>query len=208
MPLLVLLHGYGSNEDDLFGLAPYIDPRFAIVSARAPQVLGYGNYAWFPIEFDRDGVRVRQEDVRSAVATVVDFVSQAMAAYDAEPASTILAGFSQGATMAGAALLRQPGLADGGVLMSGFVTAEMAIGEVATSADGLRGKPVLITHGLLDPVVPITSGRASRDLFHALGADVSYREYSMAHEISEACLEDVDAWLTDRVAPPIAPTPD
>lgn len=205
-PLLILLHGYGSNEDDLFGLAPYLDPRFAVISARAPLVLGTGSYAWFPLEFDAAGVRVRPADVRTAVAGVAAFVREAVAAYGSNPSAAVVAGFSQGATMAGAALMREPGLAAGGVLMSGFVSAEMVEGGVAAAESRLRDKSVLITHGQLDAVVPVAAGRAGRNLFEALGADVAYREYSMGHEISEACLEDVDEWLIDRLARGSAPT--
>nr|MBA2732595.1 phospholipase [Acidobacteriota bacterium] len=50
-PLLLLLHGIGSNEEDLLGLAPYVDERFLVVSARAPIVMGPASYGWFNIEF-------------------------------------------------------------------------------------------------------------------------------------------------------------
>ena len=54
-PLLLLLHGVGSNEDDLFGLAPYLDERFLIISVRAPNTLGPGSYAWFDVDFTPQG---------------------------------------------------------------------------------------------------------------------------------------------------------
>ena len=55
-PLLLLLHGIGSNEADLFGLAPYLDARFQVVSARAPIVMGPGAYGWFNIEITSQGM--------------------------------------------------------------------------------------------------------------------------------------------------------
>jgi phospholipase/carboxylesterase len=187
---LVLLHGYGSNEDDLLGLAPYLDPRFSIVSARAPETLDQGGFAWFPVEWTTEGVRARPGDAVAALDALVEFVAQAASAYAAAPQTTYLLGFSQGATMSAGVLLRRPELIAGAVLMSGLAPSEMATPGVA-----LAGKPVLITHGLLDDVVPVRMGRAASNLLQSLGAAVEHHEYPMAHQISEACLEDVDRWL-------------
>lgn len=193
-PLLILLHGFGSNEDDLLGLAPYLDPRINFVSARAPQALGQGGYAWFPIEWTERGVRAKPEDAVAALDALVEFVGQAADAYAATPQTTYLLGFSQGATMSAGVTLRRPDLVAGAVLMSGLAPAEMAGPGAA-----LAGKPVLITHGVLDEVVPVQMGRDARDLLQSLGASVEYHEYPMAHQISEDCLEDVDNWLGERL---------
>jgi phospholipase/carboxylesterase len=193
-PLLILLHGYGSNEDDLLGLAPYLDPRFNIVSARAPDTLGPGSYAWFPVEWTAEGVKANPAHAQAAIDPLLTFVREAMTTYDAQPAHTLLLGFSQGATMSAGALLRKPDLVAGAVLMSGLAPAELA-----TTDSALAGKPMLITHGVLDDVVPVRMSRVARDLLQSLGASVEYREYPMAHQISEACLEDVDRWLEARL---------
>ncbi|BCX03975.1 MAG: phospholipase [Candidatus Roseilinea sp.] len=194
-PLLILLHGYGSNEDDLMGLAPYLDPRFSVVSVRAPLVLGTDSYAWFPIVWDERGISVEPAEVVAAIQPAVAFVEQAPLAYGALPGRTLLLGFSQGATMSAGVLLRRPDLVAGAVLMSGFATAELVAPGVT-----LSGKPVLITHGWFDDVVPVQMGRATRDLFESLGASVTYHEYPMGHQISEACLEDADRWMTEWLA--------
>ncbi len=191
-PLLILLHGYGSNEDDLMGLAPYLDPRFTLVSARAPQTLDAGSYAWFPIVWDDHGLFVEPAEVVAAIQLAVDFVARAIVAYGAVPERTLLMGFSQGATVSAGVLLRRPELVAGAMLMSGFAPAELIVPGVA-----LQGKPLLITHGLFDDIVPVRMGRTTRDLFASLGAVVTYREYPMGHQIGEACLEDADRWMAD-----------
>jgi len=189
-PLLILLHGYGSNEDDLMGLAPYLDPCFDLLSARAPHTLEMGGYAWFPIVWNAEGLFVRPADVLAAIPLAADFVAEAIAACHAVPERTLLLGFSQGATMSAGILLHRPDLAAGAILMSGFTPAELA-------RPGLRlaGKRLLITHGLFDDVVPVELGRMTRDLFESLGASVTYREYPMGHQINDASLEDADRWL-------------
>ncbi len=53
-PLLLLLHGYGSNEEDLFSFASELPEDYYVVSARAPYDMMYGSYAWYAINFDAD----------------------------------------------------------------------------------------------------------------------------------------------------------
>jgi phospholipase/carboxylesterase len=191
-PLLILFHGYGSNEDDLMGLSSYLDPRFNIVSARAPLALSIGGFAWFSLIWDEHGLFVRPDDILSAVEPAAQFVAEAIDAYSGAPERTLLFGFSQGATMGAAVLMHRPALIAGAALMSGFVPD-----AVVPPGVKLNSKRVLIAHGALDQVVPVSQGRAARDLFTALGAAVTYHEYPIAHQIDEAALEDVDHWLSE-----------
>ena len=73
-PLLLLLHGVGSNEEDLFALAPYLDARFLVVSARAPVALDYGGYGWFRIEFTPSGMVADEEQARKSLRLLPGFV--------------------------------------------------------------------------------------------------------------------------------------
>src|SRR4051794_33373186 len=98
-PLLILLHGVGSNEHDLFGLAPYLDPRFLIVSARAPYVMMPGMYAWFEIGWVGTEIVVDPQQAEASRKLIGEFVQEAAAAYGADPGRVYLLGFSQGAIM-------------------------------------------------------------------------------------------------------------
>ncbi len=113
----MLLHGVGSNEDDLYSLAPYIDPRFSILSARAPLPYGNGGFAWFDVQFTPDGILFDESQAERSHGLLVTFIDEAKAAYAAS--QVFLVGFSQGAIMSAGVLLRQPALIDGAVLMSG-----------------------------------------------------------------------------------------
>ncbi len=98
-PLLVLLHGYGSNEEDLMGLAPYLDPRFLMVSARAPQALDLGGFAWFPVEFTPFGLALDQAQARAACTRLEAWLEGWRAAPQVDPEQIFLLGFSQGASI-------------------------------------------------------------------------------------------------------------
>jgi phospholipase/carboxylesterase len=191
-PMLILLHGVGSNEDDLFGLAPYLDPRFSIVSARAPLPHSFGGYAWFDVQFTPDGILFDEAQAEQSSRLLLKFIDDVRAAY--VPAQVFLVGFSQGAIMSAGVLLRSPAAISGAVLMSGRVPE---VSEVA-DGDALRGKPVLMTHGTYDEVLPVEFGREGNARLAGLGLDVAYREFPMGHQVSEESLEAVDEWLAIR----------
>lgn len=196
-PLLLLLHGVGSNEEDLFGLAPYLDGRFLVVSARAPVALDYGGYGWFRIDFTPRGMAADIEQAKRSLGMLPGFIDGLVDTYEADPRRVYLAGFSQGAMMSLALLLTRPEKVAGVVAMSGRLPRQVL--EREPDREALAGKPVLVTHGLYDPMLPVESGREARDYLKALPVELTYREYPMAHEVSAESLRDVTGWLSEAL---------
>ena len=196
-PLLLLLHGIGSNEDDLFSLAPYLDERFLIVSARAPLVIGPGAYAWFNIEFTARGLIADIAQAEQSRRLLVQFIEQLIEAYRADARSVYLMGFSQGAMMSLGVALTRPDKVAGVVAMSGRLPSEV-ITEMP-GREALRGMPILITHGIYDPLLPVEQGRAAREILEKLPVTLTYREYEMGHEVSLESLRDTSAWLSSTL---------
>src|SRR5215204_1098945 len=193
-PLLLLLHGLGGNEEDLFGLAPYLGGRFLVVSARAPVALEYGGYGWFRIDFTPRGTVADVEQARRSLGMLPGFIDGLVEAYGADSRRVYLAGFSQGSMMSLALLFARPEKVAGVVAMSGRLPRQEL--EQTPDPSTLAGKPVLVTHGLHDTVLPVEQGRAARDYLRELPVELTYREYPMGHEVSAESLRDVTAWLT------------
>lgn len=196
-PLLLLLHGIGSNEADLFGLAPYLDGRFFVVSARAPVVMGAGAFGWFNIEFTPSGPVADAAQARASLSLAANFIDELTDAYALDSRRVYLLGFSQGAMMSLGLTLALPSDVAGVVAMSGRLPSRDL--QPPDTQGALAGLPVLVTHGLYDPVLPISNGRDIRDRMNAAGAALTYREYPMGHEVSAECLQDVARWLTDTL---------
>ena len=197
IPLLLLLHGVGSNEEDLFALAPEIDGRFLIISARAPNQIGPGAHAWFRVEFTASGP---QHDPRMAAESrglLVKFLDEVAEEYAVDPGRSYLMGFSQGAIMSLYVALTQPKRVAGVVAMSGRVLPEAAA-ETAPAAD-FTGLPILYVHGTEDTVLPIQYGRAARDVLSKLPLDLTYQEFDMPHTVSRESFALVKQWLTARL---------
>lgn len=193
-PLLVLLHGVGSNEYDLFELASYLDPRLVIVSARGPRTHAQsGGAAWYPVTFTPEGPLADESVAGESRDRIVRFLGEAADAYGADPARIWIGGFSQGAIMSLYTLLTRPEAVAGAVLMSGRL---LPAGWAERAPDNaLRGKLVFAAHGLYDNVLPITQGREIRDRLSTLPLELTYREYPMVHTISQESLSDAVTWL-------------
>src|SRR6187402_931023 len=108
-PLLLLLHGYGSNEADLFSFATELQNEYYIISARAPYDLQYGSYAWYAINFDADENKFSDhEQARKSRDLIADFIDTITAKYDIDASAVTLIGFSQGSILSYAIALSYP----------------------------------------------------------------------------------------------------
>lgn len=189
-PVLLLLHGYGSNEEDLVGLAPHLDPNLISVSARAPHELPFGGFAWFNIEWGEEGIRFDYDQAWSAVRQIDALVNEIKRDYS--PSGIVIAGFSQGAAMALALGLSRPDAFVGVAVLSGLCGEEL----MPSDRESVRGLPVFMSHGCQDEVISIEQVRAAKPLLEACPVDLTYREYeTMGHAIDGDCLADLKAWM-------------
>ncbi len=188
--LLVLMHGIGSNEQDLAGLAPIIDPdgAFVVVCPRAPYAYGPG-FAWFRMEAP-DTARLTMSSSLDAVDEVIE---SALAENDLKREEMVVGGFSMGGAMSLAYTFRpaeKPRPA-GVLVMSGFLPME--------AADGLdfsgTPSPVLMQHGTHDPMVPIDRARQTAKVLQEHNVPLVFREYPMQHNVTPESARDAMDWL-------------
>lgn len=192
-PALLLLHGYGSNMQDLMGLTPYLDPRLHILSAQGPLEMMAGMHAWYAIQMLPDGEFLIDEEQAAKSLELVDrFLDEIVDAYDLDPARLILGGFSQGAITSIAQFLRTPDRIAGLLVMSGRWPE--GLDGVADPA-AFQDRPVIAVHGTHDPVIPIRFGRQIRAHFEAMPVALTYEEYPMGHMVSAESLARIRGWL-------------
>ena len=188
---LVLLHGRGADERDLFPLVDALDPdrRLHGYTPRAPLSLPPGGAHWYAVP------RVGYPDP----ATFAEGFGALVEWFDALPFPAeriVLGGFSQGAVMSYALGLGKGRPRTAALLaMSGFIPT---VDGWAPRDDGLSGFPVAIAHGSLDPVISVEFARDARDRLEAAGAEVLYRESQMPHTIDPRVVPDLQAWVRER----------
>jgi phospholipase/carboxylesterase len=201
-PLLLLLHGVGSNEGSMAALAGGFDPRFLVLSARSPLVFGPRSFGWFHVTFTPDGPVIDRDEAAAGWAHLARFIDEAVDAYGVDPARVYVAGFSQGAIMALAALLTAPERIAGVAAMSGRLLPEV-LPHVAPAA-ALRDKPVLLVHGVHDEKLGIHFARSARETLARLPVALTYRELPMGHTITNESLAEVSAWLSMQLSAQLA----
>ena len=162
-PLLLLLHGYGSNENDLFAFAEYLHPTFLVVSLRAPYALPMMGYAWYSIHFDAE--QGKWSDDKEAIKSrelVLQFLDELMEIHPYEKSQVHLLGFSQGAILSYALGLTNPKRFVSVIALSGYLN------ENITQFPQPKDAPLLYAaHGTLDEVVPFDWGHAkTKRLFY------------------------------------------
>ena len=194
-PTLILLHGRGSDENDLLGLASHLDERLLIISARAPYPFqeSYGGYTWY--EMIEIGIPQAQT-FKNSLDLLKRFLGEVISAYSADPSCLYLMGFSMGAVMSYAIALNEPDLVSGIIAHSGYIAD---VEGVDFNSDKLEGLDFFIAHGTHDGVIPVDFSQGARDFLEGTQAKVVYREYPMDHQISEESLRDVVAWLRDKL---------
>jgi phospholipase/carboxylesterase len=196
--LLVLMHGVGSNEADLFGLAPYVPANFHVLSLRAPYVMGPSAYGWFAFTVDAQGERTINEAQEAASRQVVAQTLEAAARQlGVPPERVVVGGFSQGGIMALSLLLTRPALLRAAMVMHSRLLPQVLPQVVA--AGELKGKQLWLSHGTRDNVIPLAAAHVIRDLAETLPITLAYAEYPSAHEIIEEELTQAMGWL-ERLA--------
>ena len=196
-PVLVMLHGIGSHEGDLLQLAPYLDPRLAVISLRAPLPWGAGGFAWFEMAWTPEGLVGDPEQARRSRELLSHFLDQGIPSLGLDPAQVYLLGFSQGAIMSLYLALTQPEKLAGVVAMSGRLSPEILAEAVEPAR--LQHLSILVVHGTADAVLPVAFGRQIRDYFASLPLSFTYREYAMGHEVSPESLRDIQGWLQSQL---------
>jgi phospholipase/carboxylesterase len=192
-PLLIMLHGRGADEEDLPGLAGLLGGRFLVVSPRAPLPFPYGGFTWY--EHDEIGTPETNTFIGS-YEKLLAFVEEVKRGYPVDPARTFLFGFSMGSVMSFALSLTHPELFAGVVANSGYIPEGTPL---QFRWNDLAHTAFFIGHGTADPVIPIQLARRARDLFAHSTVPFVYREYPVEHQISDAGIADVAAWLRDHL---------
>lgn len=191
-PVLVLLHGYGSHEGDLFGLLPYLPAEFVVASVRAPLSPPFPapGWSWFPIE----GLAARS--AASATAAATAFLAWLGQAVDAETPVGLL-GFSQGGAISLQSLRLEPERISFVVNLAGFIADGELPGDAALAE--IR-PPVFWGRGARDEVIPAERVAQTVEWLPRL-VELSGRVYPhLAHSVSEEELADVRAFLDRRLA--------
>lgn len=193
-PLLLLLHGYGSNEEDLFSFAGELPGEYYVVSARAPyQLPPYGN-AWYAINFDA-GMNKFTDNAQAIESrdSVIKFIDELAQHYPIDKNDVTLIGFSQGCILSLATALSYPSKIRRVVGLSGYLNTEIMVDGY--QKNDFSNLSCFVSHGTQDQVIPVEWARKAKPVLDSLGISNVYKEYPVGHGVAPQNFYDILEWL-------------
>ena len=197
-PLLIMLHGYGSNEEDLFSFAEELPDELFIISLRAPYPMPpYGN-AWYAIHWDNNDGKF-SDDVQAVASRekIATFIDEALETYPVDPENVTLLGFSQGCILSFAVALSYPEKIKNIIGLSGYINTGI-IKEGFQKRDFSK-LSVYSSHGSSDQVIPVTWARNTKPFLDSLKIENSYSEFPVGHGVAPQNFFELKKWLEERL---------
>ncbi len=182
-PLLILLHGYGSNEQDLFSFVPTLPKDWLIVSFRAP-LSAYDGFSWYDIDLMNEENRIDIPHAKEALQKIVENIMKVSNHYGLTDNETHLAGFSQGGILSYALALDHPELFSKVACMSCY-PEEKLLENIVKDKKKLERLRFFISHGIDDAVIPLDWGKKGAELLYDLSCYFSFREYMSGHGVNQ-----------------------
>ena len=192
-PSLFLLHGFGSNMDDLFALNQFFPDDWTIISLQAPISTGFGGWAWAEIDFNNLKELPKPEQRYSSREMVISSINTCINKLKLDATKVHLVGFSQGAAFTLYCGLTYPKMFNGLAALCGFFDYKKVLDEIDT--DEIENLNIFVSNGIIDEVIPIHLGRTTERDLKKLGVKPVYKEYNMGHTISNDCLNDLLKWI-------------
>lgn len=197
-PLLIMLHGYGSDENDLFSFASDLPDDLFIISVRAPYVMQpYGN-AWYTINFDAEkGKWSDDKQAKQSRDLIADFIDEAISEYPVSKDNVTLLGFSQGTILSYAVALTYPEKIKNVIALSGYINK--AILPENLNENEYSHLDFYCSHGSVDQVIPVQWARQNAPFLKQLNIKHVYSEFPVGHGVAPQNFYELKAWLTDRI---------
>jgi phospholipase/carboxylesterase len=198
-PVIIMLHGYGSNESDLFDLSTMLDERYIVFSLRAPLAAKDQGFCWYSLEFlPNQQFKHNYTETIESRKKIMSFISNACKAYGIDSTQVFLMGFSQGAIMAYDIAVSNPKKIKGVMALSGLMLTETA--ALKTDALKLAEVKFYIAHGYSDNVIKIAEAEKANEYLKLKKVkDLLYINYEMPHSICGNELNDIKKWFVNTL---------
>lgn len=182
-PVLFMLHGYGSNEEDLFSFRETLPKDWLIVSFRAPRNTPFEGYSWYDIDFNNPDKFIDTTQAHESLNAILNSISFIKEKYGLQGNDNHLCGFSQGGVLSYALSLKNPQLFQKVACLSCY--PEEKILNFPKDKKKLEHLRFFVSHGTDDAVIPLEWGRKAADLLYDLGCYFTFREYMSGHGVNQ-----------------------
>ena len=193
-PLIILIHGYGSNEMDLFSLIDYFPKKAYIISVRGPIELFNNSYAWYNIYVDAKNKFYDYEGAKQIRDELFKFIDDIIKYPNIDSNNVTLIGFSQGAILSHAISYSFTGKIKNIIALSGVID------EKIMKRTHLKPKTnIYISHGTNDNLIDYQISQESLNFYKSKNIDFTFESYDQGHGINEKNLKSLVKWLNEKI---------
>ena len=192
-PCIILLHGYGSNAEDLFSFANYLPKQLNVISLEAPLNTPFGGKAWYSIHFDAAQDKWSDiEEAKKSLASITQQLEYFIDKYDLNPKDISLMGFSQGAILSWSLLLDHPKRFRRAICMSGYINTQL----LEKPLDEYQNVLAYASHGTNDPTVPYQWAESGITKLKINNPEIVFNSYRDGHNVSPENFKGLLEWIS------------
>lgn len=192
-PLIVLIHGYGSNENDLFSFNGFFDENLNIVAYRATKELYQNMYAWYDIYFENNVKSFDEKKAFQSAKLINEEIKLFCNEYNCDENRVTLIGFSQGAILGYSVLFLNPNLLKNLVALSGYVEE-----KILDRNDIKTNTSIYVSHGKNDETIPYDDSKKTLQLLDSKKIKYDFYEFNQGHGVSQENLYSFLNWLSKK----------
>jgi len=198
-PLLIMFHGYGSDENDLFSFANELPEELFIISVKAPYTLQpYGN-AWYAINFDAEkGKWSDNEQAKESRNLIAKFIDEAITTYPVNKDNVSLLGFSQGSILSYAVALTYPEKVKNIIALSGYINQDIFPDDIKQK--DYSNLDFYCSHGSVDQVIPVQWAQQTPPFLSSLNIAHKYSEFPVGHGVAPQNFYELKDWLYLKIS--------
>lgn len=197
-PLLILLHGYGSDENDLFIFANEMPKELLIISLRAPHKINPYGYAWYAINFDANQKKWNNlEQAKDAMKSINKCIETACSLYSINNSNISILGFSQGCILSLALALNYPKKFKNIIGLGGYICEDFL--NQNYQKEKHKHLDFYCSHGSSDQVIPVEWARKTPKFLKKLKIKCKYSEFPTGHGITPQNFFEFKEWLKVRI---------
>ncbi|WP_341665500.1 phospholipase [Blattabacterium cuenoti] len=192
--LFLMIHGYGSNEKDLFSFQKDIPENFFIISIQGFYSIGTNKYSWYDIDFDNKNKFINIIQAKKTIDKISFFIHEAIEEYKLKKNPVWICGFSQGAILSYAIALKNSDKIKKVIALSGYLENRILPKQINDNSD----LEFFISHGKYDPIIPINWSKKGLNFLKEKKILFFYKEYESGHTLNHLNYQDFINWIKEK----------
>ncbi|WP_341652852.1 phospholipase [Blattabacterium cuenoti] len=192
--LFLMIHGYGSNEKDLFPFQKDIPENFFIISIQGFYSIGTNKYSWYDIDFDNKNKFINIIQAKKTIEKISFFIHEAIEEYKLKKNPVWICGFSQGAILSYAIALKNSDKIKKVIALSGYIENRILPKQIHHNSD----LEFFISHGKYDPIIPVNWSKKGLKFLKEKKILFFYKEYESGHTLNHLNYQDLINWIKEK----------